>query len=270
MAGRVHFASLFCVDFDMDLLIHWARHYRAFGYDTYTAYLHTNQDRTKEEMREIRDIFDRYGFSAFWTFGTFREGGLRIECLEPHRALLPPDDYLVVADSDEFHDANPATFKDIIRSHECVEGYLVDCWGEKLVDADPRLPLGEQYPHQGNFKEACGLEGVVHPNRRKILASRCSLAVNFIGSHTMEERRVFRMPGRYHVLHYTFRSSLPERMCGKRYFRSMDLYNLLVYFGQDNHPALQKKLEWEDEIQKEMGWIPFKNTRCVPEKMRVA
>lgn len=259
MSPRIHFASLFCIDYDMDLFPFWSAHYRNFHYDSYTVFLHTNHELTNEACRRYMDQFEAAGFNASWVFGPFKDGDLRERMIGHFQQKLSPADYFVTADSDEFHEVTDADeFRALMLSHDMIEGYLVDAWGERLVDADLSRPLKEQYPHEGNVKEAGGIEGQIHPNRRKILACRAGIPINHIGAHCPNERfKQFTFPRRFRVLHYTFRSSFLWRMYGKNYFRSQDMLSMMRYFHEpQTNPAFVALLEKEDEIMQAQGWIP--------------
>jgi len=261
---EIHFAALFGIDYDSDLVSHWIEYYREFEYDSYTVWLHTFQNINEVTRWRIQQRFLDAGFGVSWASGQFNNGELRARVMRHHASLLPTQDYLVTADSDEFHEVKcaPKEFKALIRQYDAVEGYLVDCWGETLVDAKPGVALKDQYPHEGVFREAAAIQCAdATINRRKIIACKNTFEVNFIGSHMIQRGGVAHVPSRLRVLHYTYRSSILDRMGGKDYFHAKDLWDVMQYFRMDDHPALHRKLEYEDRLQEEKGWMPVSSKK---------
>jgi len=274
----VHFAALYGVDYDMDLIHHWIDHYRAFHFDHYKVWVHSGRgdqgtDVARNVSTEALEIFREAGFNPSIVHGEFRDGSLRHGLMTSHASFLPAKDHLVTADSDEFHDM-PPDYKEMIVDHDIIHGYMIDRYDDTLHDAIEGLPLMAQYPIEGLvIRKVCDMFGVQarcdNHFANKIMACRCGIPVNFIGSHCLVDslRHGTFDPGLdvlrdQRVLHFTWRSTILDRMAGKSYFKAELLWYVQKFFGggDEPHPAVLKKHQWQLNMQEAKGWVPCQAT----------
>lgn len=260
---KIHFASLFCVDYDMDLAHEWVEHYRNFHFDKYVIWLHSPSSDIML-LNQAKRFFRIKGFEVFDAGEVeFRAGKLRECVLEAYRQTLSPDDYLVTADSDEFQKVD--NYREKILSHDLVMGELIDRYDDTLHNALPGIPLEQQFPHTGIverevFRSVPFEVRVYWPyvNKEKILASRADLPVAFGGSHMLlYMNRDIRYSAYHEVRHFTWRGTILERMSRKGYYRGVHIWHIQKFFGiHDITDVLLRMEKEEEEIQKAKGWIP--------------
>jgi hypothetical protein len=248
----------------MDLLRHWAKHYMEYRFDSYRIYLHTRHDMDHASRSCFVDEMKRfYNFDATFIPDTpeFKCGSLRQKVIDGYRKTLPENDYLVVADSDEFHDIPKDDYREMILSHDAVTGSLVDRWSDTLSYCRQNIPPFGQYPREGNFLDEFDPPLEFAPVFTKVLSSRANIPVSFIGSHFISpsyakkhEGDLEIMNGRK-VLHFTYRDSFIRRMCERPYYRYDDVMRICRYFRVPS-----STMEWVQKVfdrrQQEMGWIP--------------
>lgn len=290
----ITFTSLINPAFDYDLLPHWIEHYRGFNFDEYTVFLHyTSASRASatspSNFNNAYRMLENAGFNVYVSTGEFKNGMLRIECMELVRKNLKPDDYIVTADSDEFHDIPPdCDYKELILSHDAVRGELIDCYDTSLHDARIDSPLYLQYPLTGHVDEEVlsSMPEVYRQSwptgqRRKVLASKATMPVNFSGSHYIFGETGFTLrdasatttgrpgntidyhPKKFKVRHYSWRTSVLSRMASKTYYNSNHLYFVMKFFGididgielKDCPQAFIDKIRAEEALQVEKGWV---------------
>lgn len=257
---KIHFASLVGVDFDLDILPFWANHYASFNFDSYTVWLHSGTGNTAR-LVEAQKLFDSFKWGTETISGaTFRNGKLRATILGAFTSSLPKHDAIVIADSDEFHALPGHDYRTIVERYECVGGLLVDAYGSALSACNPCEPLWSQYPYSGCLGEifARRAERKEYPerlafpwpmtSREKIIASRCYVDVNLVGSHHIDgchtDRKIpdhlYSLEG-FSVLHYSWRASLFDRMRTKTYYDARHMWCIGKEFGM-NDAELKKRL----------------------------
>jgi len=225
---KIHFASLFGVDLDYDIIVQWCAHYASMKYDTYTVFLHSI-DPSSTRFQFIRRAMKVSGFTVIEAPAVPYTTQMRNDLLDGFAKSLDPLDYLVVADSDEFHSTGPWTsnFRDLIMSCDVLYGKLVDRWADSLIEANPTLPLDEQYPHAGDIFKIV-FARTRDPERErwhapvldKILAARAGLPVSHVGSHTLYRRDVHTKERHSCIVnHYKWRQSLFDRLKTKWYYK---------------------------------------------------
>ena len=262
--NSVHFASLFGVDCDMDLAYHWIEHYRAYHFNSYSVWLHSASGNTSN-IATAKRLFTAKGFLVTIVKGKFRDGGLRQTCLENFRESLDPTDYLVTADSDEFHDM-PWDYALYIREYDIVFGRLVDRYDHTLHAARPDELLSYQFPFSGDVEGE--IIKTVSPRyaanwprvkKDKIMASRADIRVAFGGSHQLESEpvRELHYTKVNRVFHYSWRDSIIERMAGKNYFHAAHVWYVHDFFGGGELPrSLTDLIAKEESEQIYKGWVP--------------
>lgn len=252
----IYFASLFGVDFDLDLLPFWMKHYEKLNLDDYFVCLHS-QERNKQKIFEALNFFKKHE----WNFEVmashrFGNGLLRSKYMQSVCARLDLKDFLITADSDEFQrwdwiegSSDP---RDLSERFDCIYGTLRDCYTVGLPEANPCEPLSLQYPRHGNIDDILAAratskvwpEASAYPwpriTRNKILGAYVSMNVDFLGSHLihskMKSNTPLQIPPEYSgygpmtVDHYSFRASLFDRMRTKTYFDARHLWVIGRFF----------------------------------------
>jgi hypothetical protein len=250
------------LDLDGDLVSHWIPHYLKYKFDTYSVILH-NVQPGDGRVAPFQDA----GFNISYTMEQY-SNRLRGQLLWEHIKWLPMEDYIVVADSDEFQECGPTfgfSYRDFIKGHDVVEGTLVDRWDDTLKPAKPDIPLKLQYPQKGILRR---LEGDREPCRKKIMAFRRNISVCLSGNHyvvgrykNIWEKRTeggaqITSAGPFKVLHYTFREHYLDRLLPKEYYYPWDIEQLAIRFGVPDHPAVDKAMRLYRQRQQPKGWIP--------------
>jgi hypothetical protein len=228
---RIHFVSFFGVDYDMDLMPYWYYWYRDRHFDSYTVFLH----RYPDEVGSFDvDTFKLHGFDVKIAPNVpYRDGRLQNTVLTNFVRTLPKEDFVVVADADEFQ-CQPGTivpidYRKALLSVDMLSGYLCDFYGEHL-DACTEDPF-KQYPYTepvennilGNFHPPQVKAGPWPLTRRtKILAARVNQGVDYSGSHAMcEGLSTSRIDsGPYRVVHFPWRASFTKKIIEKSYFKT--------------------------------------------------
>lgn len=224
---KIHFAALFGVDLDYDIMPHWCEHYLSMGYDSYTVFLHS-RDWKSERFAFTKSAFDAARFNVINAPDEPYTTAMRNSILDNFAKSLNPLDYLCVADSDEFHFPGPwaANFRDLILSCDVLYGTLVDRFGNYLNAALPDVPLKVQYPCSGDvFKivydrsDDLDRDRWRKPNPNKILAARAGLPVAHLGSHVMYTTPPDTRERRGCIVeHYKWRHNIVERLRTKWYY----------------------------------------------------
>jgi len=192
----VRFASLFGLRYDLDLLPHWLNHYRVFGFDKYDVWVDPAGVDEKTHLY-AEGMFRRHGYSIHNIGGEFRDGCMRIRALQPLYDSISEKDFLVTADSDEFHTIvnDNREYRRIVESYDAVCGNLIDRWGDGMYDASPHHSLEKQYPKEGDLHALVriAMGNKIDEMRRfgsapdmfsqKIMACRGGLPLSLGGSH---------------------------------------------------------------------------------------
>lgn len=254
--NKIHFCALFGVDLDIDIVHQWAQWYRRYDFDRYGVYLQSNRDISEEVRQDYMALFRRYGFWSAWIPENFQYGKIRLKYIGAYHKTMPHGDYLVCADSDELHGVEPDRYRSIILKNDLIFGHTVDRYSTELKKALPGMSLFEQYEKEGDVKARayCGGTGIYRPVKRRILAARSHVAVNYAGSH-YTTGGPYEEYGDYPVYHFAYRHNCLDRMARKAYYTAENLYKIARFFGMDWHPAIDEKIEETETLQKEKGWV---------------
>jgi hypothetical protein len=155
---------------------------------------------------------------------------------------MNPEDYLLVADSDEFQQWGTFDLKSLTLDGQIdfFSGYLVDCYGSKLSPAN-HTNLSEQYPLRTRKLE---YRLIGSPKDRffadtKILMSKVWVPVCFHGSHEILMNKIpsyrkgnFRGRGEFEVLHFRYRKTLRDRLMTKRWNDDEQASKVLEFFNE--------------------------------------
>lgn len=221
MKTKIHFACLFGVDYELDLMPYWVEHWASHHLDSYKVFLHRE---TGVIDSSIVDFFRKAGFSVECVGGPHSNGLLRGAALGNHAANLPPEDFLVTADADEYHLLN---YHDILPGYDVVTGFLVDRYGMEMT-ACVKDPF-EQYDHEEPFTREV-IKNFTPPflrstqwpytMRTKILACRAGNDSTYMGSHCMKsissDARILKDQK---VYHFAWRKSAAEKAVVKSYYK---------------------------------------------------
>lgn len=230
--NKIHFASVFGVLYDMDLAYWWTRYYLDMELDSYTVFLHA------ENLSDVTDLHQRIfkdsGFNVKVCDGPYCDGMVRKLCLEHLAHTLPPEDFLVTADADEFQAGphnEPLQYRKLEQNYDVISGFLIDRYSSSL-DKCAGNPF-EQYFDEEDFTGQAirdfsppYLRETVWPltRRTKILAARCGSNVAYIGSHCMKEiSSNTRIAENYKVLHFCWRESARRKMAIKSYYSKQNI-----------------------------------------------
>jgi hypothetical protein len=260
------------VDFELDLLPFWLKHYDRYNFDSYTVWLHSGGNNG-EKIREAKELFEKYCWTVRYAprDRPFLNGQLRDTVLKRYAGELPTGDTLVTADSDEFHKIHYRYYRELLEEYEVLAGSLVDCYGDTLTEASPCEPLYSQYPIRGDLHEIMAKraengilpEKLCYPwpktRKSKILAARCYIPVSFTGSHHVEmfkygdgvPSNVSSLRG-IKVHHYSWRASFFERSRGKSYLDARHLWCIGKYFNMSDE-TLKEVLKEDIRRYEERG-----------------
>jgi hypothetical protein len=232
MSGKIHFAALFGVDYDMDIMPYWSKHYLDMKLDSYHVFLHREHKPVPPDV--IREFIDR-GFSIETLSGPHGNGILRRLALGPYATSLPPGDLLVTADADEFQCPD---YREIEKKFDIVSGYLCDRYSDRL-EACYSDPF-RQYPGEEPFTKEMTknftppflkLRDWAYTRRPKILAARAGYDVTYTGSHSMRSVPAdARISDDHKVPHFAWRESTKAKMAVKTYFSQDNIRD--IYKGK--------------------------------------
>ena len=258
--SKIHFACLFGVDYDLDIMPYWTKYYTDMKLDSYHVFLHREHKPVPSDVR--REFIER-GFSIETLDGPHGNGILRRLALGPYAASLPPDDLLVTADADEFQGASclaesivigktrggntpPVQYRELESRYDIISGYLCDRYADRLETCfmDPF----DQYFHEEPFTREV-LKNFTPPflrktewaytRRPKILAARAGYDVTYTGSHSLRNvPSAARMSEDHKVLHFAWRESAKAKLTVKTYFSSDNLNE--IYGGEAPDDIIQK------------------------------
>jgi hypothetical protein len=247
---KIHFASLVGVDYELDILPFWLKYYKERDFDTRKLFLHRETGRVP---KNVIDEACEAGYEVECCDGPQANGMLRKLILGNYAASLPPDDYLVLADADEYQSAprtvprppgtfdymsvigpeapDPIDYRADLEKYDLVCGNLVDRYGKELSACyqDPFI----QYPYE-EYAPGDLLKGFTPPylrkskwpvtRRAKILAARCGAPLAYEGSHgTRYTPSDYRIAWNYRVVHFAWRESTKGKIAVKSYFNEKNL-----------------------------------------------
>lgn len=267
---NIHFACLFCPDYDMDMITHWTEHYVRYGFDRYNVWLHSPSGNTAL-IESAGNYLGKNGFNVMLApEKTFGCGSLRHEVLEKYRISIPAKDKLVTVDSDEIIGGVHSVIRQRIADSQIVWAKVIDCWGKDLIDAMPGIPLSGQYPEQGiieeRIREVTGVAVDYRDARLKILSSDADVPVSFHGSHMVLCAMAFNatVNGTYPcppehpenvIYHYSWRGTKLRRLAERCYHGTIHVEAMQKFFGIEGEtPELLLARQLYETNQKKKGW----------------
>lgn len=246
---KKHFAALFGVDYEQDILPYWLVHWIDKRFDSYTVYLHRETGSIEERLVKL---FQRNGWTVHLLDGSHRDGGLRGEVLSRFAASLPPDDFLITADADEFHLVD---YDKVLGEYDIVRGFMSDYYGY-VLEACHRDPF-DQYMFQEEFTGEylknfsppfMRKSEWKHTKRTKILAARAGYNVAYAGSHCMLEVPInAKILENQLVHHFAWRESAKSKLAVKSYYTEE---NLREVCGGEIPSELSEKFSRLKEIER--------------------
>jgi len=244
---QIHLVALISPELDYDIIPHWIRYYNEFNIDTRTVFLNTTTNisgKHTPKYLEVKDLFELNSYIVLPSFGGFNSGDLKIDIFNAFKFWMHKDDYLLVADSDEFQQWGTFDIKSLTLDGQVdfFHGYLVDCYGGKLTDATPG-DLNLQYPMRTRKLEysivGCPVDSYFHDT--KILMSKVWVPVCFHGSHEVLMNQIpsyrkgnFRGRGEFEVLHFRYRKTLRDRLMTKRWNTDTKADKILEFFNEED------------------------------------
>jgi len=249
---KIHFAALFGVDYELDLMYFWLSYYRDMNLDSYKVFLHREEGNIGNDI--IRQ-FKMEGFNVECVGGPQGNGMLRKVLLGHYASTLPEEDFLVTADADEFQscprlngcagygdyhvgvvDPAPPDYRRLLEKYDCMTGFMTDRYADRL-ETGYKWPFA-QYPFEEPFTREY-LKAFTPPylrktkwpetRRTKILAARCGYEVGYEGSHcAMSLPSNARIAEEFRVYHFAWRESARLKAVAKSYYT---IENLSEIFG---------------------------------------
>ena len=239
---NIHFAAFFGVEFDLDILPFWLEHYKKCYFDSYHVFLHRESG---EIGSNIKNEFKRNGFSIETIDGPYGAGILQKFALGPYADTLPPDDFLVIADADEFQsEAGPdplkveddlflgppapamIPYRELLKHVDIITGFMVDRFAHRLETCYtfPFLQYPFEEPFTGEVLKAFSppaYRATAWPQTRrtKVLAARAGYEVAYEGSHCLHNVPEHAQIAEGHkVYHFAWRDSVKNKLIKKAYY----------------------------------------------------
>ena len=239
---NIHFTAFFGVEFDLDIMPFWVEHYKKALFDSYHVFLHKESG---EIGSNIKNLFRHHGFSFETVDGPYGHGILQKLIFGQYADRLPRDDFLVIADADEFQSSpgNPplkagddlyigppaaeqVPYRELLRHVDIVSGFMVDRFTHRLetcyIDPFRQYPY-EEFPANeilNNFTPP-GFRRAEWPytRRTKILAARAGYEVAREGNHCMMQvPKDAQIAEGYKVYHFAWRESAKRKLVKKAYY----------------------------------------------------
>ena len=208
----------------LDLLTHWLEHYQKLGVNT--AVLAVNM--AAAPVNWMMEVTGSLGLLPTYQYVYHAEGDTpgsfcsdKVQLEHEYKALeaagVNPEDFVVWADLDEFHNF-PAHLRTVIGQMElydidAVHGKFIDRVSEDglLYDAVPDEPLSEQYPL------ACHLTKVLLGGwEQKIMVARASMKVStghhHVPGYDSDPARTGLHPDSFIVHHFKWRGGVLDRL----------------------------------------------------------
>jgi hypothetical protein len=238
---KIHFAALFGIAVDADLLDYWIPHYKALHFDSYTIFLHKSENEPLNIDVEARFINEGFLVTMI------PENALRVNPITPGapdgvRSILlellslaiPEGDFIVTADADEFQIWTEKPHDVVNRGVGLVLGTLIDCFDESLHAPDPKKSLAENYPIE--YLNLSSLWRDMPYKTAKVCMSPARYPLDFSGSHEPKRHYHNVLPrviatGPITVLHYRWRASAFQRVSGRSYWPEHELAFVRQFFG---------------------------------------
>ena len=260
----VHFTCMICVDWDLDILPHWIRHYAQYDIATRHVFLHSPSESDENIDKAMEMLIDA-GFSVERVSGDFKCGSMRQRYFQEFQESLPANEYLMAVDSDEFCEMKSTDLAGALGAgYDTVRGRLVDRFDTYLHDALSFGNLGVQYPFVGEIDKIIEwqhpeLMGIAYANRQKIIVSRCGHTVNHVGSHAFlnTDHKWNAAPNTYAINHYSWRESAFLRMIAKHYHQAPFMWHVGKMFKLTDeflHEVLADSIVKYEEMCASKGW----------------
>lgn len=250
---KIHFASLFGVDYEQDFMHYWLRFYLDRSFNSYMIFLH----REKGEVDPaLVAEFRNHGFKVKTCGGPQGNGKLRKLLLEDYAKTLPPEDFLVTADADEIQcvpsvcvpdtmmygkdsyvigqdEPDPIDYQVALSHYDILSGFMVDRFSFELEESSLHENPFVQYPFEEPYTRDIlksftpfFLKKTSWPftRRTKILAARAGSDCGYEGSHCMySTAQTARVHEEYRVMHFAWRESARYKAVVKSYFSEANL-----------------------------------------------
>jgi len=241
MRPKIHFACLFGVDYELDIAPYWIRHWQSHQLDYYRIFLHREKSGIPSSTVKL---FQDAGFYVSCVDGPHSNGILRRETVGRYAMNIDPEDFIVTADADEFHDLD---YHDALQEYDIISGFLHDHYGASLEVCD-RDPF-EQYPHEEKFTGE-PLKNFTPPflrttewpltRRGKILACRAGDKLLYMGSHVMGEvSSTAKILDNQKVHHFAWRESAARKTAVKSYYKKENLKEIFGVVA--NNPSIREE-----------------------------
>lgn len=226
---------MFGVEYELDLMPYWTKHYLDMKLDSYRIFLHKESGSIDPSL--VRK-FESLGFFVQCLDGPHSNGILRNLAITDYASHLPKDDFLVTADADEFQIQD---YRFLLGKYDFVTGYLVDRYAGSLEECHKNPFI--QYQWQEPFTKEV-LKNFSPPylrntdwpytRRNKILAARVGYETSFMGSHCMKyvPSNAVELKDQM-VYHFAWRAASRRKLAVKSYFKTE---NLSEMFGGEVPP----------------------------------
>lgn len=238
---KIHFAALFGIAVDTDLMPYWIPHYKALGLDSYSIFLHESPDSNLNASVEAKFIASGFRVTMI-PENAIRDNpitpgapdGVRSILMEMVALSMDEEDFLITADSDEFQQWNESPREAVERGIGLVLGELIDCFDDTLHAPDPKKSLAENYPVERYNLSSLWRE--VPYKTKKVCMSPARYPLDFSGSHEPKRHYQDVLPsvfatGPINVLHYRWRDSMFLRVKGRVYWPENELQFVRKFFG---------------------------------------
>jgi len=269
---NIHFAAFFGVEFDLDIMPFWIEHYKKAVFDSYHVFLHKESG---EIGSEIKSRFKQEGFSIETANGPFGHGILQKLHFNLYAGSLPPDDFLVIADADEFQSepgAGPLKagddlfigppapslipYRELLKHVDIVTGFMVDRYTPNGLEACYINPF-RQYPYE-QYPADRILDNFTPPQfrstqwpetrRTKVLVARAGYEVSREGNHCMMQvPEGAQIAENYRVYHFAWRESAKRKVEIKTYYSQENCRE--IFGGEISQDELDSRMVPENVFQ---------------------
>jgi len=230
MKNKIHFACLFGVDYELDLMPYWIDHWLSHHLDYYKVFLHREAGNIDPAI--VRE-FKYAGFDVTEVDGPHSNGLLRAAAISNYASNMESSDFLVAADADEFHMID---YRKVLDEYDVVTGFMVDRYGDRLEKCTDNPFV--QYYHEEPFTQDI-LKNFTPPflqntqwpctMRTKVLACRAGEESTYAGSHVMKlVSSNSRILDNQKVYHFAWRESAARKTAVKSYFSEENLFEIFA------------------------------------------
>lgn len=247
---KIHLITLMATNLDADILGHWIDHYNQLELFRKTVFIHEELS-SRQCIEQLEDNGFRTSLIAIPPRGYIEDRGSksraisrnaesRSHVMEGYSMAVPPNEYILSVDSDEFQQWPDNDIIKIMMHGQIhsMDGQLIDCFDNVLKSAVPNIPLDVQYP-----KRATQLEYNLYPNMHntaklalgKICCHRNDIRIEYGGSHKVMAmpnrlKGCFRSRAGLEVLHYKWRANARERLLTKPWYTENTVDNVICKF----------------------------------------